>query len=134
MNVPLFDMVNIQVIAKDRDYITITIIVTAFIFGLLGNLIWCLAFGGIGVFYRVLFLIRKDRHIEAAYTELYEIIKELKRNTVTQREIRFGDLQEWLPKTKASILKICWKQLQKNEVILKDDSRWIVGNKSQQVV
>lgn len=133
MNVPLFDIVNIQIIAKDRDYGTITIIVTAFIFGLLSNFIWCLAFGGITVLYRVLFLIRKDRHIEAAYTALYEKITELKKNTLTQREIRFEDLQNWLPKTKATILGICWKQLQENEVILKDDGRWIVGNRSQQV-
>jgi len=133
MDVPLFDIVNIQTISKDRDYITITIIVTAFIFGLTGNLIWGLAFGGIAVLYRVLFLIRKDRHVEAAYTALHEIITTLKRKTHTQREIRFEDLQDWLPKTKATILTICWKQLQENEVVLKDDSRWIVGNKSQQV-
>lgn len=128
MNIPLFDIVNIHTIAKDRDYITIIIIVTGFIIGLLGISILCLAFGGIAVLFRVLFLIRKDRYIEAAYMELYEIIKELKRNTNTQREIRFEDLQSWLPKTKATILKICWKQLQENEVILRDDHRWMVGN------
>ncbi len=133
MNVPLFDIVNIQTIAKDRDYITITIIITAFIFGLLGHLIWCLAFGGIGVLYRVLFLIRTDQHIEAAYTALYEILTNLKGKTHIQREIRFEDLRDWLPKTKATILTICWKQLQENEVLLKDDGRWIVGNKSQQI-
>lgn len=133
MNVPLFDIVNIQTIVKDRDYVTIIIIVTAFIFGLLGNFIWCLAFGGTSVLYRVLFLNRKDRHVEVAYTALYEIITRLKRNTHTQREIRFEDLQKWLPKTKDTILRICWKQLQENEVILKDDGRWIVGNRSQQV-
>lgn len=112
MNVPLFDIVNIRTMAKDRDYITI--IVTAFIFLLLGNLIWCLVFWGIAGFYRVLFLIRKDRHIEAAYTALYEKITDLKGKTHTQREIRFEDLQDWLPKTKATILTICWKQFQES--------------------
>lgn len=132
MKVPLFDIVNIRTMVEDRDYITIIIIVIAFIFGLRDN-VYAVPLGGIGILYRVLFLIIKDRHIEAAYTELCEIIKEFKRNTVTQREIRFEDLQRWLPKKKASILKICWKQLQENEVVLKDDSRWIIGNKSQQV-
>lgn len=131
MNVPLFDRVNIQTMAKDKDYITITIIVTAFILGLTGNLIWGLAFGGIAILYRVLFLNRKNRLIEEIYTELYKIIKELERNTRTQKEVRFEDLQEWLPETKTELLQLCWKKLQENEVVLKDDNRWIVGNKSQ---
>ncbi len=95
MNVPLFDIVNIQTIAKDKDYATMVIIITAFIFGLLGNLIWCLAFGGIAILCRVHFLIRKERRVETAYAALREIITELKRNTHAQREVRFEDLQDW---------------------------------------
>lgn len=131
MNILLFDIVNIQAMAKDRDYIGIAIIVVAFIFVITGNLIWGLAFGGIAILYRVLFLNRKNRLIEEIYTELHKIIKELERNTRTQKEVRFEDLQEWLPETKTELLQLCWKKLQENEVVLKDDNRWIVGNKSQ---
>ncbi len=131
MNFPLFDIVNIQTMVKDRDYITFAIIVTAFIFELTGNLIWCVAFGGISVLYRVLFLIRKDLDVEGAYTQLCEHIITIKRNTLAQMEIRFEDLQALLPETKVTILKVCWKKLQENEVILKDDNRWIIGNKQQ---
>lgn len=131
MNIPLLDIVNLKTILEDKDYITLLCLSAAFILWVFNFHNYSFVFGGIAILFRVLFMKKKDRTVNPIYKSVFKRITDLKPNVHTQQEIRETDLKDWFPKIKDDILRICWKRLQKEEVILKDGYRWIIGNRTE---
>ncbi len=118
----------LQTIVEDKDYGTFATTIIAAILFILNYLMEGTAFLAIAALYRVLFLSIKKRRENNAYRYLCTEMTKDKKGVHTQQEVRFEDLQNWLPKTPSSTLRIFWKRLQEEEVILKDGDRWIIGS------
>lgn len=131
MNIQSPSIKTLQTVVEEKDYGTLAISVIAVIFGLFEYFTVSFASGFIAILYRVLICSIRKRRVDKVYKSLYGVITDLKKNVRTQREIRLNDLQEWSPKTPENILKVCWKRLQEEEVILKDDRRWVIGNRTE---